>query len=144
MADALAAGNTIRIIRPSLAWIAACAASGLSLVTGLGLASFAETIPDAQTIIEFLTALLPASLFVAIFIGMYTLIPTFAAAWLMHALRWRAVWISALLGGMTGAALIQILSLPRQYGPEGVWITAFFASVGLVGGAVYRLVAGKG
>jgi hypothetical protein len=144
MADTLTAGNTVHIIRPSCAWITACGASGLALVASFGLASFVDAGADPRTVIEFLAALLPASLFFAVFIGFYTVIPTIAAAWLMHALRWQAVWISALLGGITGAVTIQLFNLPLQHGLDGLWITALFTGVDLVGGAVYRLVAGRG
>ncbi len=143
MPDTTTAGHPIQIIRPSLAWVTACGASGLALVASFGLASFVDTGADVRSVIEFVAALLPASLFFAIFIGFYTLVPTLAAAWLMHALRWRAVWISALLGGLTGAAMLQVFNLPLAYGVEGIWITGLFTGVGLIGGAVYRLVAGR-
>ena len=143
MSTATIATRPVRIFRPSLAWLVASAASGLTLTFSFGLISLLESVTTSLDLLDFLQGLIPASLLFGTYIAAFTLIPTLAVAWLMHALRWQAVWISALLGGVTGAALIQLLSRPLQYGPDGIWITAFFSGVGLVGGAVYRLVAGK-
>lgn len=144
MSTTAIAARPVRIIRPSLAWLAACIASGLALTLSFGILSLIEGLPSARDLLDFLQGLIPASLLFGAYIAAFTLIPTLAAAWLMHALRWQAIWQAALLGGLTGGVMIQVFVFTLDAGVEGLLTSALFGGVGLVGGAVYRLVAGKG
>ena len=90
MSTAAIATRPVHIIRPSLAWLAACIASGLTLTLTFGLLSLFEGLPSARDLLDFLQGLIPASLLLGTYIAAFTLIPTLAAAWLMHALRWQA------------------------------------------------------
>ncbi|WP_138513227.1 hypothetical protein [Maricaulis alexandrii] len=143
MSPAAIATRPVHIIRPSLAWLVASAASGLTLTLSFGLVSLLESVTTSLDLLDFLQGLIPASLLFGAYIAAFTLIPTLAAAWLMHAMRWQAIWQAALLGGLTGGVMIQVFVFTLDTGVEGLLASALFGGVGLVGGAVYRLVAGR-
>ncbi|WP_203293689.1 hypothetical protein [Maricaulis parjimensis] len=143
MSTAAIATRPVHIIRPSLAWLAASIASGLTLTLTFGILSLFEGTTTARDLQDFLQSLIPASLLFGTYIAAFTLLPTLVAAWLMHVLRWQAIWQAALLGGLTGAVMIQVFVFTLDAGAEGLLTSALFGGVGLVGGAVYRLVAGK-
>lgn len=135
----------IPLFRPGFAWFVASLASGAALTVNFAVLSLIEGNWSNGDALGFALSFIPASLFFAGYTACFSAIPALAAAWLMHAMGWRSVWISAVLGGVVGAALIQVLlGFPLHHGMSDYYITALFGTAGLVGGAVYRLVAGKG
>ena len=65
-------------------------------------------------------------------------------AWIMHLNRWKAVWISALLGATVGICTLRLFGFPAREGAQTLPLTLMVFSTGLIGGSVYRLVAGRG
>lgn len=133
----------IRLVRPVLAWVAACGASGLTLFASFGLLGALEDAPTARDMAEFVGATIPATLLLSLYIALFTALPTLAAAWLMHWRGWQGLTASGLLGFLAGGALVQVLGFPLGEGVDGLKMTLWFAAVGAVGGLVYRGVAGR-
>ena len=134
-----------RFLRPVGAWMIACLASGAALVAAFGLVDVATGPPSREDLAEFGEAILPGTLYIGIFVAALTALPAFVFAWILHARGWKAVWTSALLGGLVAVGTLQLLfGFPLQYGTEAIPLTAIFLGVGLIGGSVYRLAAGRG
>lgn len=129
--------------RPVGAWLAACLASGAAMFGSFGLMGLAEGVPSAQEVAGFAAAIIPGTLYIGVFMIVLTALPTLAFAWLMHSQGWKKVYTSALLGGVTGVLTVQVFGFPLQHGAEFVPLMILVFCVGLVGGGVYRLVAGK-
>ena len=102
----------IRLVRPVLAWVAACGASGLTLFASFGLLGALEDAPTARDMAEFVGATIPATLLLSLYIALFTALPTLAAAWLMHWRGWQGLTASGLLGFLAGGALVQVISVP--------------------------------
>ena len=134
-----------RFLRPVGAWMIACLASGAALMAAFGLVDVATSLPTRGDLAEFGEAVLPGTLFIGIFVAALTALPAFVFAWILHWQGWKAVWASALLGGLVAVGTLQVLfGFPLQYGTEAIPLTAIFLGTGLIGGSVYRLAAGKG
>lgn len=140
-----AAGTLARtILRPVGAWLLACFASGAALVAAFGVIGAVGERPSAPDIAEFAAAILPGTLYFGVFMIVLTAIPTLIFVWIMHSQGWKKIYTSALFGGLTGAGVFQLFGFPIQHGADAIPVTMMFFCVGLVGGGVYRLVAGKG
>jgi hypothetical protein len=129
--------------RPVGAWLAACLASGAAMFGTFGVMGLAEGVPSAQEVAGFAAAIIPGTLYIGVFMVVLTALPTLAFAWLMHSQGWKKIYTSALFGGLTGAGVLQLFGFPIRHGAEAIPVTMMFFCVGLVGGSVYRLVAGK-
>lgn len=128
---------------PIAAWVLASMASGAAIVTGAGIAAAVERPPDGESVVEFVALVIPASLYIGIVVAILTALPWLALTWLMHGCGLKHRRISALLGGLMGAGLIQLFGFPLSEGVEGLPLTGLLFAAGLVGGLVYRVVAGR-
>jgi hypothetical protein len=129
--------------RPVGAWLVACFASAAALVAAFGVIGAVGAWPSAPDIAEFAAAIIPGTLYFGAFMIALTAIPTLIFAWIMHSQGWKKIYTSALFGGLTGAGVLQLFGFPIRHGAEAIPVTMMFFCVGLVGGGVYRLVAGK-
>lgn len=133
-----------RFIRPVGAWMIACLASGAAFVAAFGLIDAASSPPTRDDLAEFGEALLPGTLYIGVVVALMTALPAVVFAWILHWRGWKAVWTSALAGGLVAVGTLQVLfGFPLQYGTEAIPLTAIFLGVGLIGGSVYRLAAGR-
>ena len=133
-----------RLVRPVGAWLIACLASATAMMLMLaGIAVITET-PSAGELADIAMGILPGAITVATIMAVLTALPTFALAWIMHLNRWKAVWISALLGATVGICTLQLFGFPAREGAQTLPLTLMVFSTGLIGGSVYRLVAGRG
>lgn len=124
-------------VRNGLAWLAASLLSGLTIIVGFAIVGGIEAGRLDPLDDEFLSALVPGSLFIGLYVALFTALPTIALTWLRRAAGWYGLPAHLLMGALTGAATIQIFGFPLQHGVEGLPMTGFFAATGLVGGAVY-------
>jgi len=132
-----------RLIRPFIAWIMACLASGFGIALALGIVSTLDELGRGRNPADEIGAIIAVGAIAAYLVVILTALPWLVLAWVMYARGWQRRSTAMLLGGIMGAALFQLFGLPILQGPSGILMTTLLFGGGLIGGAVYRTIAGK-
>jgi hypothetical protein len=127
--------------RPITAWFVAAiaAAAGVSL-----LFAGAAVLGNPQPIgpwLNLLGAVLGGTLFLTLFVLLFTALPWPVLVWALRASRVQRGFGDAFAGAVMGGGLIQIFGMPLIYGEVG--LSAVFAAAGAIGGLTYWLVNGR-
>lgn len=129
------------VVGALLAWICAVLASSFALVVAIPVFEAVAHGHFDRGSAGMLVAAIPATLFVALFVALFTILPWPVLVWTQKCLRWQRGFSDVILGALMGGGLIELMSNPAG---SGAWaVTLAFALAGAVGGLTYWLVAGR-
>ena len=131
----------VNMVLPALAWVFACIVAAFVLVLSVAGLAVYEDGWSAWDGLSGVLALIPASLFVAIFVAVMTILPWPLFVVTLKLLRLHRGFGDMASGALMGAGLIEMMSNPLAKGAPAV--TLAFALAGAVGGLTYWIMAGR-
>lgn len=136
--------------RAFLAWLLACYVAGILVSAGFGLFAIMATGDASEAAVSAVLTSPLLGAFIGLWVVVLTALPMLVLTSLVRSVKAGRPWADILVGGLMGAALVQIFAGAMMFGggdaqtrAAGLALTAGFALAGAISGWVYWRVAGR-